>query len=80
MTIDEKVKQVEEMWKRVDALESPEELGFTTEEYAKRKGITYDQARHRLRRLAEAGKLIMGKKRNPGGDWINVFRLPEEEK
>ena len=79
MNVDEKVKQLEEMWNKVDALEEKQDLGFTTDEYAKKKKITYYQARHCLRRYVIAGKLIQGKKRGAGGKWMNVFTLPEEK-
>jgi hypothetical protein len=60
MSVETKVSNFEDQWKRMDEVHARKiDLpGFTVEEYSKRYGLTWDQARHRLRRLVQAGELM----------------------
>jgi len=59
VSVDEKVRDLEEKWKRVDALASqyvrPEDA-FTTDEFAKRYKMSYTSAKRVLKEWVAAGK------------------------
>jgi len=62
----------------------PPDPGFTTREYAERKGIAYQTARRHLAALEEKGLLIEGKRyvrRAKDNAWLGVpvYRPKEEE-
>lgn len=72
----------EGLWEKMDALhqeEYPEnDPGFTIKEYMARYSLTWGQAEGRLRRMAHAGKLVLGHKR-VNNRRERVYRFPEEK-
>lgn len=83
MSVDERVKNLEEMWKKMDAIhkerdgEVAADEGFSIKEYAEKYNLNFGQAEGRLRRLVNNGKLLMGHRiSKTGRTRERVFRFP----
>jgi ribosomal protein S25 len=82
VTVEEKVDQFEEMWKRVDKVtdnffSSHRPLNsFTTAEFAKRRKIHPASAQRILRRLVKAGEVIQHGK---SGSRYSYYVLAERQ-
>lgn len=72
----------ENLWDAMDAILAEERVqmndeGCTHAEFARRYGLTEDQARHQCGRLAAKGRLISGWRTLSNGRTVRVFRIPE---
>ena len=82
MSTDQKVKDFEDRWKKMDALQEKEfrdDPGFTVAEYAERYKLGYNTAAKRLENLAKRGTLIAGWRQavGPQGRKMRVYDFPK---
>ena len=70
-------KNVYKQFDRLMEREAPADPGIDAQEFAKRYGMTVDCAGKKLQRMAAAGRLIRGKRKNKDGRVVYVYSVPE---